>query len=83
LIFDTHIFCDTETETLKGLSPSEIPLNELEIGKEIGEGTYGRVRVGKWRKYRVALKFCQNVQNINEFLAEANIMTYIFFVPCF
>jgi hypothetical protein len=35
---------------LKGLSPSEIPLNELEIGNEIGSGTYGRVCVGgKWK----------------------------------
>jgi hypothetical protein len=32
---------------LKRLSPSEIPLNELEIGNEIGSGTYGRVCVGK------------------------------------
>jgi hypothetical protein len=29
LIFDTHTFCNTGTETLKGLSPSEIPLNKL------------------------------------------------------
>jgi hypothetical protein len=32
---------------MKRLSPSEIPLNELEIGKEIGSRTYGRVCVGK------------------------------------
>jgi hypothetical protein len=44
---------------LKGLSSSEIPLNKLEIGSEIGSRTYERVCVGKWRKnkYRVALKF--------------------------
>jgi hypothetical protein len=64
LIFDTHTqtFCNTGTETLKGLSPSEIPLNELEIENEIGSGTYGRVCIGKWKKnkYRVTLKFCQN-----------------------
>jgi hypothetical protein len=28
---------------LKGLSSSEIPLNKLEIGSEIGSRTYGRV----------------------------------------
>jgi hypothetical protein len=55
----THTFCNTGTETLKRLSLSEIPLNELEIGSEIGSRTYGRVCVGKWKKnkYRVAWKF--------------------------
>jgi hypothetical protein len=43
---------------LKGLSSSEIPLNKLEVGSEIGSRTYGRVFVGKWKKkYRVAWKF--------------------------
>jgi hypothetical protein len=39
LTFDIHIhtFCNTGTETLKRLSPSEIPLNELEIGSEIDQ----------------------------------------------
>jgi len=62
------------TETLKSLSPLQIPLSELETGKEIGEGTYGRVCVGKWKKYRVALKFCQNRGKMAEFLREANLM---------
>jgi hypothetical protein len=38
LIFNTHThthtFCNTGVETLKELSPSEIPLNELEIGRK-------------------------------------------------
>jgi len=54
--------------------PGQIPLNELEIGNEIGQGTYGRVCVGKWKKYRVALKFCQNRGQMEEFLREANLM---------
>jgi len=54
--------------------PGPIPLNELEIGKEIGQGKYGRVCVGKWKKYRVALKFCQNRGTMNEFMREANLM---------
>jgi hypothetical protein len=62
------------TETLKSLTPGQIPLNELEISKEIGQGTYGRVCVGKWKKYRVALKFCQNKGKMDEFLREANLM---------
>jgi len=61
-------------ETLKRLSPGQIPLNELEIGKEIGNGYYGRVCVGKWRKYQVALKFCQNKGKMDEFMREANLM---------
>jgi hypothetical protein len=62
------------TETLKELTPGQIPLNELEIGKEIGNGNYGRVCLGKWKKYRVALKFCQNRAKMDEFLREANLM---------
>jgi len=49
-------------------------LNELEIGREIGNGNYGRVCVGKWKKYRVALKFCQNRRKKDEFMKEANLM---------
>jgi serine/threonine protein kinase len=61
---------------LKKLSPNEIPLNELEIGGDVRSGTYGRVCVGKWKKkkYRVALKFCQNKGKIDEFMKEANLM---------
>jgi serine/threonine protein kinase len=62
------------TETLKSLTPTQIPLNELEIRKEIGQGTYGRVCVGKWKKYQVALKFCQNRGKMDEFMREANLM---------
>jgi serine/threonine protein kinase len=62
------------TETRRGLSPGRIPMNELEIGREIGQGTYGRVCVGKWKKYRVALKFCQNKGKMEEFMREANLM---------
>jgi mitogen-activated protein kinase kinase kinase 9 len=64
----------TGTETLKSLTPGQIPFNELEIGNDIGEGNCGRVCVGKWKKYRVALKFCQNRGKMEEFLREANLM---------
>jgi len=62
------------TETLKRLSSGQILLNELEIGKEIGNGNYGRVCIGKWKQYRVALKFCQNKGMMDEFMREANLM---------
>jgi len=62
------------TETLKSLTPGQIPSNELQIGGDIGQGTYGRVCVGKWNKYPVALKFCQNRGKMDEFMREANLM---------
>jgi type II secretory pathway pseudopilin PulG len=62
------------TETLRNTSPGQIPFNELTVRKEIGQGTYGRVYVGKWKKYRVALKFCQNNGKIEEFMREANLI---------
>jgi hypothetical protein len=62
------------TEALREQSPAQIPLNELDIHKEIGEGTYGRVCIGKWKKYRVALKFCQNKGKMDEFMRETNLM---------
>jgi len=73
----TLTYAQTVTETLKSLTPGQIPLNELEIGREIGQGNYGRVCVGKWKKYRVALKFCQNRGKLDEFMREANLMIII------
>jgi len=67
-------YAQTETETLKSLTAGQIPLNELQIGREIGNGNYGRVCVGRWRQYRVALKFCQNKGKMDEFMREANLM---------
>jgi len=61
------------TETLKA-TPCEIPFDDIKIEKEIGEGNYGRVCVGKWKKHRVALKFCQNKGKMDEFMREANLM---------
>jgi serine/threonine protein kinase len=51
----------------------------LEIGRELGQGRYGRVCIGKWKtkNIRVALKFCQNQSDINEFMREMNLMISI------
>jgi len=70
----TMTIYQSRTETLKRLTDFQIPFNELETGKEIGEGTYGRVCIGKWKKYRVAVKFCQNRGKMEEFMREANLM---------
>jgi hypothetical protein len=40
---------------LKRLSPSEIPLNELEIGSEVGSGTYGRFVLENGRRTNIEL----------------------------
>jgi len=70
----TMTIYQSRTETLKRLTDFQIPFNKLETGKEIGEGTYGRVCIGKWKKYRVAVKFCQNRGKMEEFMREANLM---------
>jgi serine/threonine protein kinase len=51
----------------------------LEIGKELGQGRYGRVCIGKWKtkNIRVALKFCQNRTEMDEFMREMNLMISI------
>jgi serine/threonine protein kinase len=51
----------------------------LEIGRELGQGRYGRVCIGKWKtkNIRVALKFCQNRTEMNEFMREVDLMISI------
>jgi serine/threonine protein kinase len=73
----TLTFCNTGTETLKKLSPSEISLNELEIGSEVGSGSYGRVCVGKWNAAPVALKFCKKKGKMEDFMREIKLMMYV------
>jgi serine/threonine protein kinase len=74
LLFINYSYICTGAETLKELSSGQIPFNELEIDTEVGEGKFGRVYVGKWKEYQVALKFCQNRGTMDEFMKEANSM---------
>jgi hypothetical protein len=53
---------------------SQISLNEIAIEKELGEGNYGKVCLGKWRAARVALKFCKNKEKLDEFINEMKLM---------
>jgi len=53
---------------------SQISMNEIAIVKELGEGSYGKVCLGKWRAARVALKFCKNKENLDEFINEMKLM---------
>jgi len=49
-------------------------MNEIAIVKELGEGSYGKVCLGKWRAARVALKFCKNKENLDEFINEVKLI---------
>jgi len=53
---------------------SQVSFNELTIEKEIGEGSYGKVCLGKWNKAPVALKFCKKKGKMEEFMAEVKLM---------
>jgi predicted Ser/Thr protein kinase len=63
-------------ETQSGLKHSHISYNELVVEKEIGEGSYGKVCLGKWNNALVALKFCRKKGNIEDFAKEIRVMMY-------
>jgi type II secretory pathway pseudopilin PulG len=73
----TQSLTNTEVTNLK--EPCLILFNELEIGKELGQGRYGRVCIGKWKtkNIQVALKFCHNKGELTEFMREVNLMISI------
>jgi len=61
----THTQTQTQTQTqTRILRPpqsvtkyTEVPYNEILIDKDLGEGSYGKVCLGKWNAAPVALKF--------------------------
>jgi hypothetical protein len=53
---------------------SQISLSEITIEKELGEGSHGRVYLGKWHAGRVALKFCKNNAKLEKFMNEIKLM---------
>jgi serine/threonine protein kinase len=57
---------------------SQISFNEIVVEKELGEGSYGKVCLGRWNDALVALKFCKNRGKIDEFITEIKIMVYVF-----
>jgi predicted Ser/Thr protein kinase len=58
------------------LSRSQIAFKDIEVQREIGEGSYGKVFLGKWNAASVAIKFCKKRGNIQEFLNEIQLMMY-------
>jgi predicted Ser/Thr protein kinase len=53
-----------------------IPFDEIEIQKELGKGSYGRVCLGLWNGAQVALKFCKEKERIKEFWKEVNLLMF-------
>jgi predicted Ser/Thr protein kinase len=53
----------------------QISFSSLEVEKEIGKGSYGKVSLGKWNGALVALKFCKEKEGFDSFLKEAALMT--------
>jgi hypothetical protein len=54
----------------------QIPFEDIEIEKELGKGSYGRVCLGRWNDAPVALKFCKEKEKLDDFLKEATLMMY-------
>jgi predicted Ser/Thr protein kinase len=62
---------------------THISFNELVVEKEIGEGSYGKVCLGRWNNGKVALKFCRNKSTIDDFVSEIKIMMYVTLIVFF
>jgi preprotein translocase subunit YajC/predicted Ser/Thr protein kinase len=61
--------------TVELTTKSFIPFEEIEVGEELGRGSYGKVRMGRWNDVVVALKFCKKKGKIDDFFKEINLMT--------
>jgi hypothetical protein len=55
-------------------SKYQIPFQKIEFQKELGEGSYGTIFLGKWNTAPVALKFCKNKGKIEDFMKEIKLM---------
>jgi predicted Ser/Thr protein kinase len=62
------------SESHSSIKHSQISFADLVVEKEIGEGSFGKVCLGKWNSALVALKFCRKKGNIEDFMREAQIM---------
>jgi hypothetical protein len=53
-----------------------IPFQDISVEKELGKGSYGKVCLGRWNGAPVALKFCKEKEDLEDFWKEANLMMY-------
>jgi len=49
-------------------TPFHIAFNQLVVEREIGEGSYGKIFLGRWNNETVALKFCRHKETIDNFI---------------
>jgi hypothetical protein len=68
---------DLSTSSASSMAKSQISFKELTIEKELGEGGYGKVCLGKWNAAPVALKFCKKKGNIEDFMREIRLMMFV------
>jgi serine/threonine protein kinase len=54
----------------------QVPWKDITIIRQIGKGSYGKVCLGKWQHTEVAVKFCNDIGNVDEFMKEAELMMY-------
>jgi predicted Ser/Thr protein kinase len=64
-------------ERVELMKEHHISFEDIEIEKELGKGSYGRVCSGKWNGAPVALKFCKEKEGLGDFLREANLTMYV------
>jgi serine/threonine protein kinase len=62
--------------TVTSIKKHQIPFENIEVEKELGKGSYGKVCLGRWNDTPVALKFCKEKEGLDDFLKEANLMMY-------
>jgi predicted Ser/Thr protein kinase len=56
---------------------NRIPFEQIEIEKELGKGSYGKVCLAKWNGAPVALKFCKEKEGLEDFLREVALVVYV------
>jgi predicted Ser/Thr protein kinase len=62
------------TQNIELSAKHRIPFEDIEVKKEIGKGSYGKVCLGQWSGATVALKFCKEKEGLEDFWKEANLM---------
>jgi serine/threonine protein kinase len=62
------------TKNVELSAKHHIPFEDIEVQKEIGKGSYGIVCLGRWNGAAVALKFCKEKKELEDFWKEANLM---------
>jgi predicted Ser/Thr protein kinase len=79
-----YFLCFSEAQTLSfsrsesSVKRSQIPYNDLSIEKELGDGSFGKVYLGRWNGAPVALKFCRKKESLEDVMSEIKIMVYVY-----